>query len=93
MEPHAQRAAKRALVQRAIVPGEEAGEYSEPDLSAGDAWPGRQTPTRQLTLFAMRAVVCTAAVDSESLSDDPDTQPMRRHRKTARRACARSRSE
>jgi len=93
METHVERAGKRALVQRAIVPGEEAGEYCEPDLSAGDAWPGKQPPTRQLTLFAMRAVVCTTPVDPESLSDDPDTQPMRRPRKTPCRACVRARSE
>ena len=28
-----------------------AGPYRAPDHSAGDAWPGAQTPMRQLSLF------------------------------------------
>lgn len=42
-----------ATVQRALIPGKLAGPYREPDHASGEAaWPGRQVPTRQLSLFA-----------------------------------------
>jgi len=49
-----------ATVQRALIPGERAGPYQEPDHAAGEAaWPGKQAPTRQLSLFGTEASVKT----------------------------------
>lgn len=81
---------KRELVQSTLVPGREAGEYCEPDASAGEEWPGRQAPTRQLSLFdTLRFVVAPSAVSPSS--DDPDTQPIRKsvHETMCRRMRAR----
>ena len=38
-------------VQMTLLRDTAAGEYRAPDHSAGDAWPGTQTPMRQLSLF------------------------------------------
>jgi len=39
-------------IQQALVPGRPAGPYREPNHSLGaSAWPGKQAPTRQLSLF------------------------------------------
>lgn len=49
-----------ATVQRALIPGERAGPYQQPDHAAGAAaWPGKQAPTRQLSLFGTEASVKT----------------------------------
>ena len=38
-------------VQTALVPGQSAGAYAQPDHTPGEQWPGRQPPTKQLSLF------------------------------------------
>jgi len=42
---------KKQFSQTSLKPGTEATDYKEPDHSTD--WPGRQTPTRQLSLLDM----------------------------------------
>ena len=42
---------KRPPVQTALVPGEAARPYAEPDHTRGEEWPGKQAQTKQLSLF------------------------------------------